>query len=77
MPFGLPAGKPPRFDQRFDRHVIAAAAQGADAVGQMQIEGDMAVYAVRLVAVEPVSSEPGSKIDIDALASRSSSIAAA
>ena len=53
MPFGLPAGKPPRFDQRFDRHVVAAAAQGADAVGQMQVEGDMAVYAVRLVAVEP------------------------
>ena len=53
MPFGLPAGKPPRFDQRFDRHVVAAAAQGADTVGQMQVEGDMAVYAVRLVAVEP------------------------
>ena len=46
------SGEPPRLDERFDGHVVAAVAQRADAVGQAEVEGDMAVDAVGFVAVQ-------------------------
>ena len=52
MRLGLAPGESTRLDQRLDRHVVAAAAQRPDAVGQAEVEGDMAVDAVRLVAVQ-------------------------
>ena len=45
-------GEAPRLDERFDGHVVTAVAQRADAVGQAEVEGDMAVDAVGLVAVQ-------------------------
>ena len=52
-------GESPRLDQRFDGHVVAAAAQRTDAVGQTEVEGDMAVNAVGFVAVQTAQQRRG------------------
>ena len=53
MRLGRLAGESPRLDERLDRHVVTPPAQRPDAVRQAEVEGDMAIDAVRLVAVQP------------------------
>ena len=48
-----PCRRIPRLDERLDCHVVTPPAQRPDAVRQAEVEGDMAIDAVRPVAVQP------------------------